>query len=531
MQNTIAIGFLGPTLDVGYGQKRWDRWRPSVALCQHEDLLINRFELIYDTKFSKLLDVVVADISNVSPETDVNPVEMNFDDPWEFEEVFGKLHDFAVAYPFDVETNRYLLHITTGTHVVQICQFLLAEARYIPAALIQTHPAPKPLGDTVGRYTIIDLDLSKYDRIASRFQARYEDDISFLKSGIETRDGAFNQLIDRIEKVAVYSKDPILLAGPTGAGKSQLARRIYELKKERHQLEGRFVEVNCATLRGDAAMSTLFGHRKGAFTGAVEAREGLLRAADGGVLFLDEVGELGLDEQSMLLRAVEEKRFLPLGADHETSSAFQLVCGTNRDLARMVSEGSFRDDLFARINLWTFNLPGLRHRRDDIEPNLDYEVERFARENGRRVEFNKEARKRFLAFATAADALWAGNFRDLAGAVTRMATLAAGGRITLELVDEETGRLRHHWTERTRDREAKRVEAILGADRAGELDRFDLVQLEDVLAVCEDHSTLSAAGRVLFAQSRKQKATSNDADRLRKYLARFGLTWSDVGSK
>ena len=120
-------------------------------------------------------------------------------------------------------------------------------------------------------------------------------------------------LIETVERVAIRSAEPLLLTGPTGAGKSQLARRIFELKKLNNQLKGNFVEVNCATLRGDQAMSTLFGHKKGAFTGAVADRPGLLKSADGGVLFLDEVGELGQDEQAMLLRAVEEKRFLPLG--------------------------------------------------------------------------------------------------------------------------------------------------------------------------------------------------------------------------
>ena len=129
------------------------------------------------------------------------------------------------------------------------------------------------------------------------------------------------------------SASPILLLGPTGAGKSLLARRIYELKKSRRLVKGPFVEVNCATVRGDAAMSALFGHVKGAFTGAVRDRPGLLLSADDGVLFLDEIGELGLDEQAMLLRALEEKRFLPLGGDQEVSSDFQLIAGTNRDLA------------------------------------------------------------------------------------------------------------------------------------------------------------------------------------------------------
>src|SRR5690606_14949233 len=116
-----------------------------------------------------------------------------------------------------------------------------------------------------------------------------------------------------------------------------------------------------------------FGHRKGAFTGALSERAGLLRTADRGMLFLDEIGDLGLDEQAMILRAIEEGRFLPVGADREASSKFQLVDGTNRDLLADVGGGRFRDDLFARLNLGTFHLPGLAARLEDIEPNLDYE--------------------------------------------------------------------------------------------------------------------------------------------------------------
>ena len=191
----------------------------------------------------------------------------------------------------------------------------------------------------------------------------------------------------------------MLILGPTGAGKSLMARRIYELKKTRRLVKGPFVEINCATIRGDAAMSALFGHVRGAFTGAVRERPGLLLSADGGVLFLDEIGELGLDEQAMLLRALEEKRFLPLGSDREVSSDFQLIAGTNRDLTRLVAEGRFREDLLARINLWTFRLPGLAERREDIAPNLDYELEQFRRRTGTAVTFSLEARQAFLAFA------------------------------------------------------------------------------------------------------------------------------------
>jgi transcriptional regulatory protein RtcR len=153
-------------------------------------------------------------------------------------------------------------------------------------------------------------------------------------------------------------------------------------------------------------MSALFGHEKGAYTGATGKRDGLLRVADGGMLFLDEIGELGVDEQAMLLRAIEEKRFLPVGADREASSDFQLIAGTNRDLQRDVEDGRFREDLLARINLWTFCLPGLAERREDIAPNLQYELKQFSTRTGQVVRMNKEATQAFLRFAESDEAGW-----------------------------------------------------------------------------------------------------------------------------
>jgi len=536
-KRTVVIGLLGARLDAGRSVKRWDHWRPTVALCQHEDLVVHRLELIHQARYASMAEVVAADIRGVSPETEVRPVVMELDDAWDFEEVYGALHDFAAAYPFDLEREDYLVHITTGTHVAQICLFLLTESRHLPARLIQTSP-PEAGRHGSGTYEIIDLDLSRYDRIASRFQREQREGLSFLKSGIDTRNAAYNRLIERIEQVAVASRAPLLLTGPTGAGKSRLGRRIYELKKARRQIAGAFVDLNCATLRGDGAMSALFGHKKGAFTGAIADRPGLLRQADGGMLFLDEIGELGLDEQAMLLRALEDKVFLPVGADREARSDFQLLCGTNRDLRAAVAAGRFREDLLARIDVWTFRLPGLDERPEDIEPNLDYELEQASRVLGTRVTLSREARARFLRFATSPEAAWRGNFRDLNAAVTRMATLAPGGRIGMDLVEEEIARLTAAWVRGDREEGEARpgkagaergdiVAEILG-ERAASLDRFDRVQLEEVLRVCRSARSLSDAGRALFASSRARKTSTNDADRLRKYLARFEITWGDL---
>jgi transcriptional regulatory protein RtcR len=529
-KDIVIIGLYGANLDAGDGPERWERWRPTVSLCQHEGLLVTRFELLYPKRYEKPARIVIEDIRSVSPETEVRTTQIEFDDPWELESTYGALHDFARGYRFDTAREDYLVHITTGTHVQQICLFLLTEARYFPAKLIQTAMSPSRERILEGWFRVIDLDLSKYDRIASRFRQEREQSVEFLKSGIATRNKAFNRLIDRIEEVATRSRDPLLLTGPTGAGKSRLARRIFELKRERHQVTGEFVETNCATIRGDAAMSALFGHVKGAFTGALRDRPGLLRASNGGVLFLDEIGELGVDEQAMLLRALEEKSFLPLGGDREVKSDFQLIAGTNRDLAAMVRDGKFREDLLARINLWTFRLPGLRDRAEDIEPNLDYELDEFARRNGALVTFSREARSRFLKFAASAEARWRGNFRDLNGAITRMATLAPGGRISTAVVEEEVERLQTAWAAPAggADDGDALLARLLGETRLAEIDLFDRLQLAGVLGVCRDARSLSDAGRLLFGASREKKTTTNDADRLRKYLARFGLNWSDV---
>ncbi|WP_437620696.1 RNA repair transcriptional activator RtcR [Sorangium sp. So ce1151] len=540
---TVVLGMLGPTLDTGKTPERWSHWRPSVALCQHEDLIVDRFELLYQRRFEPLAETVMKDVRHVSPETEIRGCVVEVDDPWDFEAVYGALHDFAKGYPFAPDREDYLIHITTGTHVAQICMFLLTESRYFPGRLIQTSPPKRDRAElAAGSFAIIDLDLSKYDRIASRFQKEQREGVSFLKSGIETRNAAYNKLIERIEHVAIASRAPILLMGPTGAGKSQLARKIYDLKKGRRQVSGDFVDLNCATIRGDGAMSSLFGHTKGSFTGALKDRPGLLRKAHEGVLFLDEIGELGADEQAMLLRAIEEKAFLPVGSDREVRSEFQLLAGTNRDLSLEVAAGRFREDLLARINLWTFRLPGLRERVEDIEPNLEYELDASARLLGVRITMSRDARARFLRFATSREAVWPGNFRDFNAAVTRMATLAPGGRIGGEIVEEEIGRLSEAWRrgpaaggvgsagggagEGSDGDGEDLVVAALGARKAAALDQFDRAQLAEVLRVLKSARSLSEAGRVLFAASRAKKKSVNDADRLRKYLARFDIDWS-----
>ena len=317
---------------------------------------------------------------------------------------------------------------------------------------------------------------------------------------------------------------PVNGYGATGIGKTLLAERISVLKQKCYQLGGKPLSINCATLRDPThAHSTLFGHVRGSFTGAVKSRTGLLLEADKRVVFLDEVGELSPDIQAMLLKAIDEKEFIPLGADRSLKSDFQLITGTNRDLNKEVRSGRFREDLLARISTWRFRLPSLRERPEDIEPNLDHELEK----SGRGVHLTAAARRAFLDFARSAEATWDGNFRDLAAAVRRMATLSDDGRIDVDLLEPEFKRLKHSWQGQLATPDEEVLTRYLGSEGGAKLDLFDRVQLAAVLRVVGRSRTLAKAGRELFNVSGPQRRQRNDGDRLAKYLQGFGLVWRD----
>ena len=517
----IVYSFLGMEKDrkiSADGEKR-----PSILLASSPELQFDEFHLIWQRGCEELLDKIVNEMREKNPQAEFFTHEITFRNPWNFEEVYSCLYDFFNKQAPDPDHGEYYAYISTGTHTIQICLFLLVESRHLPGKLLQCNTADRQNR----QLTVIDLNLISYSKIAKRFNRRENKAQVFLKSNIATRNEKFNSLISEIGQVAVSSPAPILLTGPTGAGKTRLAGKIFELKKNRNIINGEFVPVNCATMRGDQAMSTLFGHKKGAFTGASADRAGLLKKADMGLLFLDEIGELGMDEQAMLLRAIEEKRFLPLGADHEEASDFQLICGTNRDLREQVRKGFFREDLLERINLWTFRMPGLAERREDIEPNLDYELLRCSDEFKRNISIQSEARTLFMQYALNSNTAWNGNFRELAAMVTRMATLAPDGRIDCITVQNE---LERNTASAAADdgNNMQFLQELLPAGYRELYDEFDLVQLAYTVKVCRSAKNISEAGRKLFAVSRTMRKSRNDTDRLTKYLAKFNLKFEDI---
>lgn len=477
---------------------------------------IDEVHLIYNEANLKNAEKVRAEISELNSRIRVELDVVDFKDPWDFKEVYGAMLRYVEGRKFDELEEDYYVSMATGSHVTLISFFNLVKNRFLPAKLLE-------LGrDNAVR--VVDLNEESYDDWFK--EKRLGDSVDVLSKGIETRSEIYGKILRRLGRVAEHSKEPILLTGETGVGKTQLAKEIFRVKRDKLGVKGDFFHVNCATLVNEAlAVSELFGHRRGAFTGAISDYDGILKRADKGVVFLDEIGTLNLKVQAMLLTALEEKCFFPLSGVKSVTSDFQLICGTNSSLEELVRNGEFREDLLARINLWTFRLPALRERSEDIEPNIGEALRRFEKSYKRRVVMNKEAKKLFVDYAS--HATWKGNFRDFNAAVMRMATFSgSAGRIGSDLVQEEIERLKE--MEKPSYSEDKFLTILLGNNYVDKFDDIELCQLKHVLSVCRSARSLSEAGRTLYNCSRLKKTVVNDADRLKKFLKKFDLTFERI---
>ncbi len=248
----------------------------------------------------------------------------------------------------------------------------------------------------------------------------------------------FRALLDIIDLVAPVDS-AVLIRGETGTGKEVIARAIHEASPRRRN---RFVAVNCAAIPTTLFESELFGSEKGAFTGAVCQTIGRFQAADRGTLFLDEIGDLPLEMQPKLLRALQEKQFERLGNGRTVQVDVRVIAATNQNLGRMVEEGKFRADLYYRLNIFPITLPPLRDRRDDIPLLVEHFVAMFARQQGKTIDTIPEEVMRALMLHD-----WPGNVRELQNVIERGVVLTTGRVLSwqttkcLDSLDEQPHRL------------------------------------------------------------------------------------------
>ena len=254
----------------------------------------------------------------------------------------------------------------------------------------------------------------------------------YLQEEIKTRQSPGHIVGDSPVMQAVFghaeqvagTDSTVLLTGETGTGKSVIARTIHDLSDRRDKL---FVNVNCAALPGELVESELFGHEKGAFTGATAQRKGRFELADGGTLFLDEVGELIAGAQAKLLRVLQDQEFERVGGTQTLKVNVRLIAATNRDLARMVKDGAFRADLYYRLNVFPIRLPSLGERPTDIPLLARYFLDKFARKMGKSIhDLSPRACERLLRYS------WPGNIRELQNVIERAAILARGPLLEID---------------------------------------------------------------------------------------------------
>jgi two-component system response regulator HydG len=276
------------------------------------------------------------------------------------------------------------------------------------------------------------------------------------------RSPAMEKLYRILSKVA-YSSHPVLILGESGTGKELVARSIHFNGSNAAKP---FIPVDCGSLVPTLIESELFGYVKGAFTGANRAKDGLLVAAEGGTVFLDEIGELPLDLQSKLLRALQEKEVRPVGATHAVPIDVRILAATNRDLSTMVEQGRFRKDLFFRLNVVNLKIPPLRERKQDIPLLAAHFLEKMRREKNVPYTFSDEALRLMTEFE------WPGNVRELENAIERACALSSGPVLHL-------GDLPSQMQEHRLQMRARSISAQAEETRAAQSDSMDAERTGD----------------------------------------------------
>ena len=305
---------------------------------------------------------------------------------------------------------------------------------------------------------------------------------------------ALQQVLDQVAIVAP-TDSTVLLHGETGTGKELIARAIHKLSSRR---ERPYVRMNCAAIPSGLLESELFGHEKGAFTGALMQRKGRFELADRGSLFLDEIGDISLELQPKLLRAIQEQEFERLGSSRTIQVNVRLIAATHRDLPAMIRDEEFREDLFYRFNVFPIEIPPLRERREDIPLLVNYFVSKAAGRMGRQIKF---IHKRTMEMLT--NCPWKGNIRELANFIERAVILTRGEELEAPLAELATssetnvaGRKGIYVSTSRVLRNHRRIESRSGTDRGqGRSRRTSRIEAND--SAKQDSSTGDFEGELL----------------------------------
>jgi formate hydrogenlyase transcriptional activator len=326
--------------------------------------------------------------------------------------------------------------------------------------LVQYEPLKDEKGKIVRWYaTATDIDDRKRTEERLRNEnvvLREEIDRTSMFEEIVGSSKPMRQVVKQIEKVAP-SDSTVLILGETGTGKELIARALH--RRSRRSTRA-FVRVNCAAIPESLIASELFGHEKGAFTGALQRRLGRFEAADGGTLFLDEIGDLPMETQIALLRVLQEREFERVGSNYPVKVDVRLIAATNRDLPAAVAAGSFRQDLFYRLNVFPISVPALRERAEDIRLLVEYFVSRYANTAGKDIRhIAKDTLEILRAYS------WPGNIRELQNVVERAVILSEGDTFAVDeswLKREPLASMRpHEGLSALVDREVEMIEAAL----------------------------------------------------------------------
>lgn len=387
----------------------------------------------------------------------VNPLDFPIEDVISYEEIWQKLNKTleAVNKLMPSEVNEWNFLLDSGTPQMKACLLLAGKTGRYKVRILQGIPPYH----AQGIYRVRDITdatpslpvRQSISPVAHEPQVLFQGAVQspgyqYMLHGrmsVEEEEGSagtivakskgMREAVVRAERAARYN-EPVLILGETGTGKTVLARMIHDASQRRN---APFIELNCSAIPEELAESTIFGHERGAFTGADRAKTGSLRAADKGTIFLDEIGDLPLNVQAKLLKALEEKTFMPVGADKAVSVDVRIIAATNKDLRQCIETGDFRRDLYQRLNVISITIPPLRERHEDIAALIEKTLAEWNTEYGEQKYLSDAALAKLSSYT------WPGNVRELLNAIRSAAAISLHDEILPEHLPDDIRRANH----------------------------------------------------------------------------------------